>query len=79
MQERRWTAQRVFFGGSAQFAGLFDPWVDLTPYVIEGLTAEETELYLWQANLVCAGSAVPASHLCLTDFGWPRTGFHCDE
>ena len=49
--EGRWACQRVFFGGASQLKSAFDPWLDLTPYIIEGLTAEETELYLWEALL----------------------------
>lgn len=51
-QEIRWECQRLFFGGSTVLTGSFDPWLELTAYIIEGLTAEETELYLWQALLV---------------------------
>lgn len=46
-EEARRATQRCFFGFDGSSA--FDPWVDLTTFVIEGLTADETELYLWQA------------------------------
>jgi hypothetical protein len=51
--ELRWATQRVFYGGASRLKAVYDPWLDLTPYIIEGLTAEETELYVWEAHLVC--------------------------
>ena len=55
MQAELLATQRGFFGfvDSARF----DPWQELTTFVIEGLTADETELYLWMACKVNWGNA----------------------